>query len=65
MPTTIIAPNGSRITVPDPTPVEVASSMSETCLTEMHVWRCICSEGGSQIRMNRGCDLCTIEELPE
>jgi hypothetical protein len=30
--TTIIAPNGSRITVPDPTPVEVASSMSETCL---------------------------------
>ena len=30
--TTIIAPNGSRITVPDPSPVELASSMSETCL---------------------------------
>lgn len=32
---------------------------------EVHVWRCICNKGHSQIRMNRGCDLCTIEELPE
>lgn len=32
MPTTIIAPNGSSITVPDPTPVELATSMAETCL---------------------------------
>lgn len=32
MPTTIIAPNGSRITVPDPTPAELATSMAETCL---------------------------------
>ncbi len=30
--TTIIAPNGSRITVPDPSPVDLASSMAETCL---------------------------------
>jgi len=28
-----------------------------------HVWRCICCAGGSQIRMNRGCDMCELETL--